>query len=347
MICVRNQSPSQACCRLLVHYCTVGGSGLQLRQPQLLRSNSWCYRRETFYYSLQQRLLASDCELPFLSPRRADGEAEIVLRFAAEAGEIHKPWTRWYRGPSLAIDRTSDGDLIVRFTDGTSFLLGSDGRSISLLSAPPAYTRDDLAAYALGPVIAIALHLQGAVLLHASAVVLRKKAIVFAGDAGSGKSTTAAILHRLGYPVLADDVTEVAGPSPFRALASSPAVRLWPEVVHALFGASAVFPDRAPSWDKKLVVIEQAPPAEIAAVLFLEESAPLPAIERLLPREAWRRLMANVYTRMLPGEVMSGRIFEVTSALADDVPMYAFTPPALENANDLGSFLECEIEALR
>jgi hypothetical protein len=92
-------------------------------------------------------------------------------------------------------------------------------------------------------------------------------------------------------------------------------------------------------------VIEQAPPAEIAAVLFLEARAATARIESLPPREAWRRLMANVYTRMLPGEAMSQRIFEVTSALADDVPMYSFTPPALENANDLGVFLERELKA--
>lgn len=253
--------------------------------------------------------------------------------------------TAWYRGPSLTIDGTDAGDLVVRFEDETSFLVGGDGRSIALISAPSAYTRDDLAAYALGPVVAIALHLQGAVLLHASSVVLRGKAIVFAGDAGSGKSTTAAILHRLGYAVLADDVTELAGPKPYRALASLPAVRLWPDVVHALFGESAVFPDRAPSWDKKLVVIDEAPPAEIAAVLFLDGRDASARIERLPPREAWRRLMANVYTRMLPGQAMSQRIFEATSALAGDVPMYSFRPPSLENTGDLGAFLERELKA--
>jgi hypothetical protein len=189
------------------------------------------------------------------------------------------------------------------------------------------------------------LHLQGAVLLHASAVVLCGKAIVFAGDAGSGKSTTAAILHRLGYAVLADDVTELAGPSPYRALASLPAVRLWPDVIHALFGEAAVFPDRAPSWDKKLVVIEQAPPAEVAAVLFLDARDSSPRLERLAPRDAWRRLIGNIYTRMLPGDAMSKRIFEVTSVLADDVPMYSFTPPPFENADTLGAFLERELEA--
>lgn len=303
-----------------------------------------CYRPATFYYSLQQRLLASDGELSFL-PLQADGEAEIVLRLATRAAMPHGPFISWYRGPSLSIDRTGDGDLIVRFTDETSFLVSGDGRSIALLSAPSAYTRDDVAAYALGPVMAIALHLQGAVLLHASAVVMRGKAVVFAGDAGSGKSTTAAILHRHGYAVLADDVTELAGSAPYVALASLPAVRLWLDVVHALFGEAAVFPDRAPSWDKKLVVIDEAPPATIAAVLFLEGRDAAPSLERLAPRQAWRRLMANVYTRMLPGEAMARRIFEVTSALADDVPMYSFTSTPLEHSGDLGAFLERELEA--
>ncbi len=295
------------------------------------------YRPNTFYYLLQQRLLASDCELPFLSPSDANGEPAIVLQLATRSA-MPEIKASWYRGPSLIIDQTTDGNLLVQFEDATSFLVSA--HSIALVSAPTQYTRDDIAAYALGPVIGIALHLQGAVLLHASSVVMQEKAIVFAGTSGSGKSTTAAILHRLGYPVLSDDVTELAGT---RALASLPAMRLWPDVVHALFGESAAFPDRAPSWDKKLVVIEQAPPAEIAAVLFLEERADTPRLERLSPRDAWRRLIANVYTAMLPGDAMAQRIFEITSALADDVPMYSFAPPPLENADTLGEFLEREL----
>jgi hypothetical protein len=247
----------------------------------------------------------------------------------------------WYRGPSLVIDRAEDGNLLVRFEDRTSFLVNA--HSIALVDAPAIYTRDDLAAYALGPVIAIALHQQGAVLVHASSVVMNGKAILFAGPSGSGKSTTAAILHRLGYAVLSDDVTEVAGPRPYRALASLPAMRLWPDVVHALFGANAAFPDRAPSWEKKLVVVEQAPPAEIGALLFLDERTTAPRLERLPPRDAWRRLTANVYTAMLPGDVMAQRIFETTSALADDVPAFAFAPPPLDDADAFGAFLEREL----
>ena len=295
------------------------------------------YRPDTFTYSLQQRVVASDCELSFLSPSDGSGEPDVALHLLKRAAmpERAKPW---YRAPSLTIDETPGEKLLVRFEDETSFLVTAN--SIELVTAPGHYTVDDIAAYALVPVIAIALHLQGAVLLHASSVVMNGKAIVFAGTSGSGKSTTAAILHRLGYPVLSDDVTELAGT---RALASIPAMRLWPDVVHALFGENAVFPDRAPSWDKKLVVIEQAPAAEIAAVLFLDQRADTPHLQRLAPRDAWRRLMANIYTSMLPGEATARHIFEVTSALADAVPMYSFTAPPIENAGTLGEFLEREL----
>ena len=293
------------------------------------------YRPDTFTYSLQQRLLASDCELPFLS--RSDGNADIVLKLLTRAAMPERT-TPWHHGRSLTIDETPDEKLLVRFEDETSFLVTAT--SIELVAAPAQYTVDDIAAYALGPVIAIALHLQGAVLLHASSVVMNGKAVVFAGHSGSGKSTIAAILHRHGYAVLSDDITELAGT---RALASIPAMRLWPDVVHALFGEQAVFPDRAPSWDKKLVVVEEAPPAEIAAVLFLDERADTPRLQRLAPRDAWRHLMANIYTATLPGEATARRIFEITSALADDVPMYTFAPPPIEHADTLGEFLEREL----
>src|SRR6185436_20061375 len=155
-----------------------------------------------FRYTLQQRVVASDCELPLLAPASGAADADLVLRLDARSSDAPQA-TPWYRGPSMAIEASAAGGRVLRFDDGTSFLVAADGRAITVLSAPAHYTRDDLAAYALGPVLGIALHLQGAVLLHAAAVVMRGRAIVIAGGAGSGKSTTAAILHRDGYEILA------------------------------------------------------------------------------------------------------------------------------------------------
>ena len=256
-----------------------------------------------------------------------------------------RPGTLWHQAPSTAIDRTAEGDLVMRFEDGTHFLIGHSGRELSLIAAPAAYTRDDLAAYALGPVLTVALHLQGAVLLHASAAVIAGKAVLFAGGSGSGKSTTAAMLHRLGYAILSDDMTEIAGT---RALPAVPTLRLWPEALEALYGSAAAFPDRAPSWDKKIVSIDATATGahEIAAILFLERGGgqailPVPQLSRLEPRAGWQRLIADAPTARLPGA--ETKIFEATSLLADRVPMFAFNPPPLEAPEILGAFLEREL----
>lgn len=264
----------------------------------------------------------------------------MVLRLTP-AGAQPAADAPWYRNDSIVIDRTDAGDLVIRFADATSFRIAADGRAIELLSAPPKYTSGDLAAYALGPVAAVALHLQGAVLFHAAAVVMRGKAVLFAGESGSGKSTIAAILHRQGYGVMSDDITELDGD---RALTSVPAVRLWPDALESLYGsAAAAFPDRAPSWDKKIVPVEDAgAPRAVAAILFLdsESRGAEPRLARLTPREGWQRLMSCAFTARLPDEAMSRRIFESTAGLADGVAMYSFAPPLRGASGELGAWLE-------
>jgi len=297
-----------------------------------------------FRYTLQQRVVASDCELPLLAPASGAADADLVLRLDARSSDAPQA-TPWYRGPSMAIEASAAGGRVLRFDDGTSFLVAADGRAITVLSAPAHYTRDDLAAYALGPVLGIALHLQGAVLLHAAAVVMRGRAIVIAGGAGSGKSTTAAILHRDGYEILADDLTEIAVTRPFAALPSLPAIRLWPDVLEALYGSAAAFPDRAPSWEKKIVRVTPADgEREIAAILMVERGD-TPRLERLAPRDGWERLIAAAYTAPLPDPAMREKIFHVTTALADQVPLYAFVPPPIAEPEGLGALLERELFA--
>lgn len=283
-------------------------------------------------------MLASDCELPFLPPAPPAATPDFVLRLASRA--VPRPATLWHQAVAAVIDRTEAGDLIMRFEDGTRFLIGRTGRELSLIDAPAEYTRDDLAAYALGPVLTVALHLQGAVLLHASAAVIGGKAILFAGGSGSGKSTTVAMLHRAGYAILSDDMTEI---EETRALPAIPTLRLWPGALEALYGSAAAFPDRAPSWDKKIVSVDAAASGayDVAAILFLERHAEEPQLRRLDPREGWTRLIADTPTARLPGA--ETKIFESTSALADRIPMFAFTPPPLEAFPTLGTFLEREL----
>lgn len=291
-------------------------------------------------------MLASSRELPFL-PAIDHQAPDLTLDLERTPVPHRNAVTRWYErasdgedGGSLVIDRSAAGDLFLRFTDGTEFQISAGGRNIGLIAAPEQYTTGDLAAYALGPVLAVALHLQGAALLHASAVVLRNRAVLFAGDSGSGKSTIAALLQREGYTVLSDDVTEVS--ETLTVAAAMPAIRLWPDAVRALFGDDAAFPDRAPSWDKKVVTVPS--PGEeryaVAAVLLLDRHGDVGALTRVTPAVAWRELIAHAYTGRLPDPPMIARIFDLTTHIATQVPVYRFHPPSMAAAHDSGALLE-------
>lgn len=294
-----------------------------------------------FHYAIHGRTLASDVELPYLRPRTS-AAPELSLRLVPRAS-LSGDATFWYSSEGITVDRLPAGDVVLRFADTTTFFVSRDGRAIELHSAPLHYTHGDLAAYALGTVLAVALHLQGATLLHASAVVLRDKAVLFAGDSGSGKSTTAAMLHTHGHRVLSDDVVEID--AELRAFPALPAIRLWPDAVGALYGQEAIFPDRAPSWDKKMIGVDsEETPREIAAILFLARGDRPMHLERLAPKEGWRRLIAHAYTARLPGAEMARRILDRTTSLAERVPMFSFAPPPMSDAQTLGAFLERALE---
>ena len=59
--------------------------------------------------------------------------------------------------------------------------------------------------------IGLLLHQRGRVVLHASAVAVGGRAMLFCGPSGAGKSTIAAMLARRGYELLSDDQCVLSG----------------------------------------------------------------------------------------------------------------------------------------
>jgi hypothetical protein len=87
------------------------------------------------------------------------------------------------------------------------FLL-SNGREITF-EAEPGADAGDIPLYLLGTAYGILLHQREQIVLHASAVRVNGKAILFCGPSGAGKSTLAAALAQRGYPFITDDFCAV------------------------------------------------------------------------------------------------------------------------------------------
>jgi hypothetical protein len=87
------------------------------------------------------------------------------------------------------------------------FLL-RDGREITF-EAEPGADAGDIPLYLLGAAYGILLHQRRQIVLHASAVRVNGKAILFCGPSGAGKSTLAAALVQRGYPFITDDFCAV------------------------------------------------------------------------------------------------------------------------------------------
>ncbi|MGI9326272.1 MAG: hypothetical protein ACR2PZ_13705 [Pseudomonadales bacterium] len=108
-------------------------------------------------------------------------------------------------GQAVRAVRRSDGATLVSFSDIGQFRISADKKLIEFATTDISHT--PLAHVLLqGWVMSMTLMLRGYVVMHASAVETRGKAIVMLANSGMGKSTITAMLLRDGARLLSDDV---------------------------------------------------------------------------------------------------------------------------------------------
>ena len=169
--------------------------------------------------------LRSEIPLPELPPIQA-AEPDWFFQRAAELPA---------NGTYLGDDRV-DADIRVRcsklpdgfqldFDDTGTFDVVDHGRRIAW--TPGATTAMELVrADLLGGVFSVALHLQGLLCLHGSAVGIGETAVAFLANKGAGKSTLATAMCAAGATLITDDMLPVDPRTPVTAWPSMPAVRL-------------------------------------------------------------------------------------------------------------------------
>jgi len=92
------------------------------------------------------------------------------------------------------------GDRFLFQVPGVARFLLRGGREI-LFEAAPGVQAGDVSAFVIGTVFGILLHQRGEIVLHASAVRVNDRAVLFCGPSGAGKSTLAAALAQRGFPL--------------------------------------------------------------------------------------------------------------------------------------------------
>jgi hypothetical protein len=133
-------------------------------------------------------------------------------------------------GKSYQSKLCSDGVYLHWAQIGTFFL---DSKGSKVLATPFDDADDDYVRLALtGPVLAIAMHLRGNLVLHAAAVEIAGRVCLFIGPSGSGKSTLLASLLSRGHKLICDDTAVFSfGPSEddITLHPGVPRIKLWPD----------------------------------------------------------------------------------------------------------------------
>jgi hypothetical protein len=172
-------------------------------------------------------LLRSDIVLPgLIAGGPHELPADVTIRHAPVDPRLEGATVS---GPTWQM---ADDRFLLRIPDIARFLL-TGGRDIAFDMENGAAT-ENAAIFLVGTVFGILLHQRRRIVLHASAVCVNGKAVLFCGRAGAGKSTLVAALMQRGYAAVSDDLCGVElNPAPM-AHPDGRCLKLWAETVGKL-----------------------------------------------------------------------------------------------------------------
>ncbi|WP_374147490.1 HPr kinase/phosphorylase [Sphingomonas sp. 28-63-12] len=175
-----------------------------------------------------------------------------------------------------------------------------DGRSI-IYAVEQDAAPEKVALFLVGRMFAALLHQRGDVVLHASAIEVGGRAVLFCGHSGAGKSTLAAALVREGLRLISDDQCAIVidPQSAPMVRADGRQLKLWQPSIDALtLGASRQAPVYA-SAGKYYVepASGRASTLPIGAIYLLADAVATAAVEISTPARAdgIGLLIANAY----------------------------------------------------
>jgi hypothetical protein len=276
------------------------------------------------FYRVSGLSVASEIALPGLIAGIAEPVPQVTIR----------------RGPvpqNLADSRASGPtwqiagkQFLFRIPDIARFLL-NDGREI-VVAPESDEGAADIPIFILGTVFGILLHQREQIVLHASAVRVNGKAVLFCGSSGTGKSTLAAALAQRGYPLVTDDVCTLSADGPGAPLVHPDGrqLKLWAHAIERLDLAQQRGERVRKSLEKFYVEPREVftEPLVLGAVYALREARPprLAGIEKPNVVDAALLLRRNAYRPLLVRRLgQRENYFHAATAIANTAGIFYLT----------------------
>jgi hypothetical protein len=260
-----------------------------------------------------------------------ESDVESGAPFGAEApwyvsGDRDATGTPW-----LTVWRSHDrGTYRFDYGEGAQFVVNACGTEVTVSWRAP-LIEADAATYLLGPVLGFVMRLRGIVPMHASAVQVDGRAVLFAGDAWAGKSTTAAAFAMRGYAVLSDDIVPLSlSDGGVTASPGHPRLSIWSDSTEGLFGSTEALPAVSDTYPKRYLDLTtpgfafhgvRAPVGAIYVLGARDPGLEAPRIAALPARVAFMSLVRHTYGGYLLDAPMRAREFEFLSDLVERVPV--------------------------
>ena len=279
----------------------------------------------------------SDIEFPDLLSE--EGQSEFVVRVGPVAAQPPAELSSF-----LGSYWWSEGSFYLRWKDvATCQVLGA--KEIIVDIAPSA----DMARvkqFISGPAIGALLHLRGVFMLHASAVEIGGRAVLFVGGKGHGKSTLAATMYDRGHGFISDDIVPITLLEDQLFVSPAfPQVRLWPDAIESMGHNPEALPRVSELFNKRYRVLEERfrqdalPLAGIYQLLATEDEV---NIEKLAPQDALLALLQNIYVARF-GDVLlkpsDKTTLEMSAEIVRRTPMMRLNRPSSLTMLDLGAKL--------
>ncbi len=276
------------------------------------------------FYRVSGLSVASEIELPGLIASTAERAPQVTIRRGTVPESL--PGSSAV-GPTWQI---AGKQFLLRIPDIARFLLTGGAEIVFTPESDSGAA--DIPIFILGTVFGILLHQREQIVLHASAVRVNGKAVLFCGPSGAGKSTLAAALAQRGYPLVTDDVCTLTADGPGAPLVHPDGrqLKLWAQAIERLDLAQQRGERVRKSLEKFYVEPNEVftEPLMLGAVYALREAQPplTPGIERPNVVDAALLLRRNAYRPLLVRRLdQKANYFHAATAIANSAGIFHLT----------------------